>query len=63
MDRLLEIAPQLIFLAFQFLALGISLAQHGKPNTGTENFGISLIAFLGVNGLLYWGGFYNVFLR
>lgn len=51
--------PAIIYLAFVFLSLGVSMANHGKPKKGTESFWTSLIA-VGIScGLLYWGGFFG----
>jgi hypothetical protein len=52
-------APQIIFLALTFLALGSSLAKHGEPKNGTYNFGTQLVAEIIIIGLLYWGGFFG----
>ena len=51
--------PQIIQLGIMFLALGLSMAQHGKPKTGKESFWTTLVA-IGIQfGILYWGGFFN----
>jgi len=54
--------PQVIYLATVFFALGISIAEHGKPKEGKNN---SLGFFIGLLiqlSLLYWGGFFDCFL-
>jgi len=31
------------------------MVENGKPKTGNENFFITLIGVVMMNGLLYWG--------
>lgn len=50
---------QIIFTAWLFLALGVSLAQHGQPRTGKNNFWIGLVSAALQFILLYFGGFYG----
>lgn len=52
-------APQIILIIIYVLGLGTTLAQHGKPKTGTENFWKSLFATAIVFALLIWGGFFS----
>ena len=54
--------PQLIFLGLIGLSLGYDLARHGKEKeTGKVNVWTSLWAKLIFIGLLWWGGFFDVF--
>lgn len=53
--------PQLIYLGLSLLGLGIAIEQHGKPKKGNENFWITFITWILTLGLLYWGGFFDVF--
>jgi hypothetical protein len=57
----MKFLPQILYLILVGLALGIIATHHGKPKTGNENFGVSLIAVLIQIGLMLWGGFFNVF--
>ena len=52
-------APQIILVAMYLLGLGATLADHGKPKTGNNNFYISLIAYSITFFLLWWGGFFK----
>ena len=51
--------PQIILLILTFLHLAISLCKHNILMMKVENsyFTFTVVALL--NGLLYWGGFYN----
>lgn len=51
--------PQYTIAALQLIGLGISLVKHGKPKTGTENFGSSIVAVVLFSWLLYMGGFWS----
>ena len=51
--------PQIILIGLFAMSLGTSMADHGKPKTGKESFGSSLVAVILMLGLLYWGGFFN----
>lgn len=50
---------QIIYLVLICMALGMSLVNHGKPKTGTNNFWISLLSAAIQIGLLYGGGFFS----
>ena len=52
-------APQITIIALYALSLGMTLAQHGKPKTGTHSFWVALIGTAINFGILYWGGFFN----
>lgn len=51
--------PQLIFLGWVILALGIVLAKNGQPRNDKYSFVASFISAAIQIGLLYWGGFFN----
>lgn len=51
--------PQFILSVIYAMSLGLSLANHGKPKEGYENFWTTLIATTLVFGLLSWGGFFG----
>lgn len=51
--------PQIILIGLYAMSLGISMSNHGKPKTGKENFGSTLVGIVLTFGLLYWGGFFN----
>lgn len=46
---------RIVFVAWLFLALGISMAEHGKPRTGYTSFWTALISSA-LQLLLLWGG-------
>lgn len=52
-------APQIIIIGLYAASLGISLADHGKPKVGKNNFWISFISAGMMLGLLWWGGFFG----
>jgi len=51
-------APQLIYLALTFMAVGITAAKHGQPR---EPYSLGMTVFSAATsfGLLYWGGFFG----
>lgn len=51
--------PQIIVIALYVLALGIELAEDGKPKTGTHSFVKTTIAVGVIFALLKWGGFFG----
>lgn len=51
--------PQIIYCAWIFMALGLSLAQHGQTKPKTENFWISLVSATIQLLLMWWGGFFG----
>ena len=52
--------PQIIYLMIVAVGLGIALVLHGKPRDG-HSFWTQLISSVIALGLLYWGGFFDVF--
>ena len=56
-------APQIIVIVYLFLVLLIASHYHGKPRTGNYNlwgsFAFSIIVLL----LLFWGGFFDVWIK
>lgn len=52
-------APQIIYVVWLALSVGISLARHGKPKMGNESFWGALLGVAIQIGLLLWGGFFN----
>jgi len=55
--------PQIIFLMILFLRGGISIERHGRERTGKYNFFIDLVSGLVMLSLLFWGGFFDVFIK
>lgn len=53
--------PQLIYLALCLFSFGVTVAKHGEPTK--YNAGGQLVALLIILPILYWGGFFNVFLK
>ena len=54
--------PQIIILFLIVLSIGSSLESHDKPKTGKNSFWSSLISNAILLALLWWGGFFDVFL-
>lgn len=52
---------QIIYLFIVVLGLGIALAKDGQPKTDKYSFWGTVVATLISLGLLYWGGFFNIF--
>jgi hypothetical protein len=52
-------APQIVMIVILALGVGISMEQHGRPKTGTENCVITIIATGIMVALMYWGGFWS----
>jgi|WetSurMetagenome_2_1015567.scaffolds.fasta_scaffold37656_9 hypothetical protein len=50
---------QILILGLLILSLGISLAKHGEPKNGKENFFITLLGVALQITLLYFGGFFK----
>jgi hypothetical protein len=60
----MKLAPVLILLAIQVLAIGIGIAQHGQDKKpGKENVVSTLIAAALNIGLFWWAGLFEVFRR
>lgn len=54
--------PQMIYIILAAMSLGINLVRHGQDKEGKESFWVHLIAATITFSLLYWGGFFDVFL-
>lgn len=54
---------QIILLTLFLISLLINANQHGKPKTGNYNFWYPAISLTIMLGLLYWGGFFDVFFK
>jgi uncharacterized membrane protein len=52
-------APQIIWIVWMTLGLGLYMALHDKPKTGKYNFWIGLITVALQAALLWWGGFFR----
>ena len=50
---------QIALTALYTLSLGIHLAKHGEPRTGTYSFWTAFFAAMVELVLLYFGGFYG----
>ena len=55
--------PQIIYLSLVFAGMLIAANQHGKPKEGKHNIWYSLIAQTIIMLCLYYGGFFNVFIK
>lgn len=51
--------PQIVYLSIMGCGLGVALAEHGKPKTGVNRFGYTLIATIIQLVLLSFGGFFS----
>jgi hypothetical protein len=51
--------PAILWLLIAALGIGVNVAEHGKPKTGTYNLGVALLTVLIDASLLYWGGFFR----
>lgn len=52
-------APQIIWLTFVVMSLGVNAIQHGKNREDKYNFWAVLISFFINVALLWWGGFFS----
>ena len=55
--------PQLIVLILMAMNLGMALVKHGEPTNMKYNVLTSFLGNVITIGLLYWGGFFDVFWR
>ena len=55
--------PQIVMLLLLAISTGTYLANHGEPRDTEYNFWVSLLSDAIVLGLLYWGGFFDVFFK
>lgn len=55
--------PQIILLSMWFLNLLLSSYMHGKPKTGNHSIFDALLGTAIEGTILYFGGFFEVFLR
>lgn len=55
-------APQIIFLTMVLISLLLEANRHRQPKQGNNSFWVALVATIISLGLLYWGGFFAVFL-
>lgn len=51
--------PAIIYVLMTLFGLGVSLANHGRPETGTKNFFLVLGVCAFQTWLLWWGGFFD----
>ena len=52
--------PQVIYVLLALVNLFLVAYLHGKPKTVTWNFWSGFITTILMSALLYWGGFFNV---
>ena len=55
--------PQIILVGLLAMSTGMYLAKHGEPRDDTYNFWYALLSDAIILGLLYWGGFFDVFFK
>lgn len=56
-------APQIIWIALLFIGLFNTAYMHGKPMDGKYNFWVRFFSSILSILLLWWGGFFEVFIR
>jgi len=54
--------PQIIFLILLTLSLGLKIGKHNEPREN-HNAWYGLISYILMIFLLWWGGFFNVFIK
>ena len=52
-------APQIVMIVWLAIAVGIGIADHGKPKEGETSAWVSLIGSLIIAAILWWGGFFS----
>lgn len=55
--------PQIIYLSLIFVSILLHANKHGKPKDGKYNIWYVLIGQTIVMLCLYYGGFFNVFIK
>lgn len=64
MESDVSIWPALIILLLQAIQVGKDVSKHGENYRETKVEVITtIIALLFIDGLLYWGGFFDVLLK
>lgn len=54
---------QLIYVALTLMSLGMNFAKHGEQKTGKHDGWSSFVSTAIIYAILYWGGFFDVFLK
>jgi len=55
--------PQIIYIIIAITGLCLVAYRHGKPREENWNFWVELIAILIQAGIMFWGGFFDVFFK
>ena len=55
----MKVFCRVLYIAILFMALGISLAKHGEPKTGNENFFVSLFSYIISFLIVYGAGMFD----
>ena len=55
--------PQIIYIALSFMGSGMHLAKNGETREEKYHFGKDLLARMVILGLLYWGGFFDCWIK
>lgn len=58
----MKFAPQIIFFVLTIISLMIAAREHGYPKTGDHNVVVTIISTVLNIWLLWWGGFFDVFI-
>lgn len=53
-------AAQITLAVLYVISLMMHAHDHGKPKTGRHSIISALIAFVVINSVLYWGGFWDM---
>lgn len=62
-ERRGKMIPQRIMLSLIFISIGISIARHGEQKNEKHNAVITLLNATITIAILYWGGFFDSFLK
>jgi hypothetical protein len=55
--------PQILVIVLFVMSLSINLVKNGEQRHDKYSVGWTFVGTLIMSGLLYWGGFFNVFFK
>ncbi len=55
--------PQILVIVLFVMSLSFNLAKNGEQRHDKYSVGWTFVGTLIMSGLLYWGGFFNVFFK
>lgn len=59
--KIINILPQLIWVAFTAISIGMDASRHGEERPHKVNVWAVIVEMVINAALLYWGGFFNAF--